>query len=233
MENNKTGGGAFKVISLIIVLAAIVFALIFLLPQTSKAVAELNGKQITQSEFNEKLSKTKDFIKGSGSTETITAEQEKELRKNILEGMINERLVADYAAENNLSVTNEELVAEYAKVVNSSGGEEALQTQLKKFNITKDQLNEDIRSALTFNKSVEKYVGAEKLVITEKEAKDTYNKLVEQSKTQNPASTEPIPSFEETKTMLMEQLRAQKINTESQALITFLRGKATIKTFLE
>ncbi|MEK7552046.1 MAG: SurA N-terminal domain-containing protein [Patescibacteria group bacterium] len=232
MENNKTSGGGFKVISLIVVLVAVILIIVFLMPQTKNVVAEVNGAQITQSDLDKKVVKTKDFLKGNGNTDVLTAQQEIDLKKNVLEGMITEKLVADYATENNIAVTNAELEVEFAKVVTSAGGEAGLETQLKNFNITKAQLNEDIRSALIFNKSVEKYVGAEKLLVTEAEALDTYNTLVKEAKAEVPPSTEAIPSFEDAKVLLMEQLRGQKINVESQSFVEFLRGKATIKNLL-
>jgi len=232
MENNKTSNSGFKVISLIVVLVIVILAVVFLMPQTKGAVAEINGEKITQGDLDKKIVKTRDFIKGNGNTEVLTAQQEIDLQKNVLEGMINEKLVANYAAENNVVVTNEELDREFAKVVNSAGGEAGLETQLKKFNINKVQLLEDIQAALLFNKSIEKYVGPAKLTVTEAEALNTYNTLVAQAKAQVPPQTETIPSFEETKTLLMEQMIAQKINDESKGFIEFLRGKATIKTYL-
>ena len=233
MENNKTGGGAFKVISLIVVLVVVVLAIVFLMPKTKSVVAEVNGEKISQTDLDKKVAKTKDFLKANGNTDVLTAEQEKELQKNVLDAIVTEKLVADYAAENNISVGSAELDAEYAKVVTSTGGEAALETQLKNFNITKAQLYEDIKAALLFNRSIEKYVGSAKLAVTEAEALTTYNTLVAEAKAAVPPPTEPIPSFEEAKAVLMEQLRAQKVNAESKGFSDFLRGRATIKINLE
>ena len=232
MENNKTNS-SFKIISSIVVLIVIILALVFFMPKTKDVVAEVNGEKITQDELNKKIEKTKNFLKGNGNTEVLTAEQEKELQKNVLESIITEKLLATYNTENNISVSTEELDTEFANIVTQAGGEAGLEAEIKKFNTSKEQLREDIRSTLMFRKAIEKYIGAEKLTVTEEEALNAYNTLVAEAKAQTTPPTEPITPFAEAKVFIMEQLKNQKIGTASQGFVEFLRGKATIKTFLE
>ncbi len=118
-------------------------------PANDPVVATVNGEKILLSQVDDLLSKQ---IPG-GSIETLPKEQLTPIRRQMLEGLIADRLVTK--ASEKTEVTDADVAGEYQKVVQQAGSEDALKAQLTTFKETPESLRADIRDALRKQKWVE------------------------------------------------------------------------------
>lgn len=123
-------------------LALIPFAAIAILAgcsnQESRSVAEIGDEKITEAELNKMLQKQ------HGTT--------------MLDTLISYKIVELEAEKAGIEVTDEEVDAEYKLYSEQYGGEDGMKTMLEEYNMTEDDVREDIRIYLLTLKLLETQV---------------------------------------------------------------------------
>ena len=133
-------------------------------------VAVVNGEKITkvdlEKSFNEALG-------ASGVTATkLTADQKLQGYRQILDGMIIEKLVDKQAA--NIQVSSEETDAQLAKIKKQFPSEEVFQSEMKKSGLTMDQFVSNLKRSIRQTKWMQSQVQG-KDAVTEDDAKKFYD----------------------------------------------------------
>lgn len=106
--------------------------------EEGRTVATIEGEKINEAELTEKLYQ--------------------QYGNEILDSMINNKIVELEAEKLKLEVTEEEIAEEYKIYTANVGGEEMLGQMLKQFNMEKADIEEDIRIYLLTVKVLEEYV---------------------------------------------------------------------------
>lgn len=211
-----------------IVAVALLFVLAyFYVPQTSgTAVAKVNNEIITNSELKDRVDQTIENFSAQGLE--ANQEQIEQIRNQAIESLINEKLIFDYAEENNIEASEEEVEKEYSSMVFFYSGEENLEIQLESFGVSKEVFRENLRKNIIFKNSIENFSSLE-LTVTEEEIRNVYSVLEEEA--QKSELESELPSFEESRPWLEHQLKEQKILNESENFLTHLRSEAEVEIF--
>lgn len=142
-------------------------------------VAKVDGEGITEEEFNTRFEIYKSISEqqlGEGALQQVNEETgktgEEELKEDILEMLIMERIIANEAVKANLKVTDEELNLIINQYIQMMGGEEAFNASFEDSIITREFLEESIKIDLLINKHKEYFI--ENVTVTEEEAKEYF-----------------------------------------------------------
>jgi parvulin-like peptidyl-prolyl isomerase len=150
----------------------------------------------------------------------VVKELEKQGGSDVLDTLINKKLIEKEAQDKNIKISSEEIdqeVKNYEEDFGVNGG--SLDQSLEAQGLTREYLREQIE----IQKNLEKLLG-EKLNITDEEI-NAY--LQDSGITLTPENTD------NTKEQIKQQLRQQKLGQESSKLIEELRSKATIKKLVD
>lgn len=185
---------------------------------SSAVVATVNGVDVTRGELDEKAAQIRATIPNM-ATDT---ESMKTFENQVLDEIINLKLLIARAEERNLSVTDDKIDSEIANLVKLLGGQEAFDAQLKSTNLTMDQLRTNMRNELMIRALVDADTNVKDVTVTDDELKASYDIAF-------PKGTKDAPSFDQVKDML----RAQLVRQKSEAIITKylddVRSAATIQ----
>jgi len=149
----------------------------------------------------------------------IIQELEKASGKNLLDSLITEKLVQNEANAKKIIVSNDEINGEIKKIEDQVA---AQGTTLDAALSAQGMSMEDLKKQIIFQKEIEKLV-ADKINVTDEEAAQ-YIK-------DNAIS---IPEGQEAATaaQIKDELRNQKLSTESNTLIATLKSQAKIRYFV-
>ncbi len=133
-------------------------------------VAEVNGDVITEEEFNQEFEVTKKMYQKQLGEDILSQETEDNktyeevLKENILEMLINEKIISNDMEKLNITVTDEE-VNEIIKnnYINQLGGEEKYKEFLKNNGFTEDFFKKNIKKAIMYQKHKEDFLNKTKL----------------------------------------------------------------------
>jgi foldase protein PrsA len=146
---------------------------------------------------------------------SVIQELEKQGGKQALESIITEKLIKKELEKNAVVVESSAVdtkIKEIESQVVSQGG--TLEDALIEQGMTIEELKEQLQTQLKLEKIV-----ADKVVVTDEEV-DSY------------ITTNDIPSSEEAKVQIKEQLRQQKFQAEAQKWIADITAKANIKYYV-
>lgn len=139
---------------------------------TEKKAAEVNGVTITMMALNGEY---RQVLKQQGmSSEEMDAGQALEIKKGVLDSLINEELLYQECQKNNISATEENVNASLVKTKESFQDEDAYQSALKDANMQESDIIARIRRALAINTLVDEKVG-QKVVVTDEEVVEYYD----------------------------------------------------------
>lgn len=226
-NTNTASKNLVKPIILIVIVLVVLGLLVFFVSKNGNAVAIVNGDPISQTEYNKEYNEALNALRQIENGPELTAETRASLKTEVLNQLIAERLVLQYAEENNITASEEEAGQEYAMAVALIGGEEAFQQYLESFKITEAAFAEDVKNQVIFRKSVESYVEPEKLAVSEEEIRQAYDLLAKQvaeSELEN-----QVPPFETVKEWFRTQLKNQKIAEEGKGFLEYLKQQADIE----
>lgn len=150
----------------------------------------------------------------------IIQKLEKTSGKNLLDSLINEKLISNEARAKNISVSDDEINTQIKAIENQVAAQgSTLDAALAAEGMSMD----DLKKQIMFQKKVEKLI-ADKINVTDEEV----TKYIADNKI-------PIPQGQETALadQIKSELRNQKLNTEAQALMTALKSKAKIQRFVD
>ena len=120
----------------LLILASVVFLLGACSDKEDKTVATVNDVKITQGQLDEALMK--------------------QYGAEVLELLMTNEIIRQEAAAQKIELTDEELDAEYKEYAEFYGGEKALLESLATFNMTKDDIINDITTYLLTVKLIKK-----------------------------------------------------------------------------
>jgi foldase protein PrsA len=140
--------------------------------------------------------------------------------KEVLDEIVNQKLLDEQIKKNNIVVSESDLNAEMDKMVKQYGSEQAFKDALVKFKLTPEQARESIRQSMGFKKLVE---SNNKIEITDQAVKDYFDK--------NKTSFEG-KKFEEVSAQIKDSLYQQELYTKSQELFSNIRKEAKINSFI-
>ncbi len=152
---------------------------------------------------------------------SVIQELEKQGGKQVLEAMVDKKLIETELNKQKVTATKEEVDAEIEKIkaqVASQGG--TLEMALAQRGLTEEKLREQIIT----QKKLEKLL-ADKVVVTEAEI-DTY---IKDSK-ETPSKDMKVEDFRQ---QVGEQLKQQKLQTEAQQWVSGLTTSAKIKYYVD
>jgi len=133
-------------------------------------VAVVNGVKISKAELEKNFSGA---LAASGvNAATLTAEQKMQGYRQMLDGMIMDKLVDKQSAD--VQVSKEEVDAQLAKMRGQFPSEEAFLSEIKKSGMTLDQITADLTRSMRQNKWMQSQF-AGKDAVTEDDAKKFYD----------------------------------------------------------
>ncbi len=140
--------------------------------------------------------------------------------KQVLEELINEKLLASEIVKQGVTVSDEEVKAEVDKITQEYGSEENFKSALEQYGLTLDKAKESIKKNLGFKKLVEKN---SKIEVTDEAIKKYFddNKTIYAGK-----------KLEEVKESIKDNLYQQELYQKSQEIFTGVRQSAKVNSFL-
>jgi parvulin-like peptidyl-prolyl isomerase len=160
------------------------------------------------------------FVAAMVNGNPIIKELEKKEGKQILENIINEKIIKDELNKQKIEVSKEEIDEEIKKIEEQVVGQgEELETTLAQQGLTIEKFREQI----TLEKKLEKLL-ASKIIVTELEI-DSY---IKESKVTPPKDVK-IDDF---KNQIGEQLKQDKFKQEAQKWVSNLTSNAKIKYYV-
>ena len=144
---------------------------------------------------------------------------EKTSGKNLLDSLINEKLIQNEARAKNIRVGDDEINYQIKAIENQVATQgNTLDAALAEAGMSMD----DLKKQIIFQKEIEKLL-ADKINVTDEEVRQ----YIEDNKI-------PIPQGQEATIadQIKNEIRNQKLNTEVQALIANLKSKAKIQRFV-
>ena len=160
-------------------------------------------------------------VNGSAiSRASVRAELEKQGGKDVVDGLITERLVKAELTKKDIKVTDEELAAEMKTIEDSLASQgQTLDAVLAAQGITRAELTERIETQV----AVKKFL-ADKTMVTDAEV----SKYITDSKMTIPKGKEA-----ETRAEIKSQLESQKLNQEAGMWVASLKAAAKIKYYVD
>lgn len=143
---NKLKSGKYIILVFVLILA---FSITACSPSDKEIVAKVGDVEITKDEFYDLL-----------------VEQYGEAS---LDGMISDKIIELEIKKSDIKITEDEVNEEFAKMENYYGGAEVLEQTMAQYNMTKEEMQENIKLNLSMKKLVSK-----DMVITEEEIAEFY-----------------------------------------------------------
>ncbi|GGM37477.1 hypothetical protein GCM10011351_24590 [Paraliobacillus quinghaiensis] len=192
-----------------------------------EVVAQVNGEEIGKEEFENAFTGQFQQIamqaQMSGQASDIDQEQ---LKTQIVESMIGQKLLIQEADKRNFNVSDDEINKVIDGIVEQNGMEsqDALMAALEEQGTDKEEVLSQVEKQVKINKLIEDESGD--IAPTDAEVQEYYDQLVAQQEEMD--SNAEIPSFDEVKSTIEQQLVSQKQNKVVQTLVTTLRENAEI-----
>lgn len=162
---------AAAIIAIVAVAAVVVF--VFGWNPFAKKAATVNGDVIYYSEVQKQLDRVSSQYKTADQKKAFE-QQKKQIEKQILDLLIDEKIYVQQADEMNITVTEAEVDKEVNLTIKRFPSEAEFNKALKDAGMTLDDLKEYTRTRLLTDKVNKKVVG--KVTVTEKETKEYYDK---------------------------------------------------------
>lgn len=140
-----------------------------------EVVAKINGEYILKSDFEDQLKDRKKMYEANGYNFT-GEEGEKlldEVKKEVLEGMVNKEILLHQAKSQDIEISSEEIDNELKQWEAKFGGKEALDKYLKEQEITLDDFKQGLKEEIIISKLFEK--ATKDVSVKEEEIKKVYN----------------------------------------------------------
>jgi len=141
--------------------------------QTPKAkVAAVNGALISQIDFNREMSIVQQRLASMGKS--INASQMQELKKEVLERLINRELLYQESQKNGIKVEESEINEQIAALKKRFPNEDEFKKTLQNMDFSQDYLTTQITRDLSIKEFIDKQF-AEKITVSDKEAKSYFD----------------------------------------------------------
>ena len=181
--------------------------------------ARVNGEEVKKALLEKRFDQIKASYEAQG---TPLADQDvTTIRQQLLDGLISETLLLQYAREQGISANEEMIENEYQQIVLQFPKEEDFQNMLTTQGMNIQELRQEISRQLIFQQIADRKATEANIVIPEGEMRQTYDETV--------ASGVEVPPFEEVRGEIEEFLKQQKIGQLMDELVGQLRAQASIE----
>lgn len=191
-----------------------------------EVVAEVNSEEITREEFETsyEVQFQRSAMQSQMSGEAVDQEQ---LKGQVAESMVGAELLIQEADSRDFTASEEDTNAYLDELVelNKLQSQDELLAAFEEQGTTEEELMAQVEQQVKVNQLIAEEAGDTEP--TEEEMQELYDQLVAQQEQTGGGEAE-IPSFEEMKPKLEEQLKTQKENDASLALIEELRKDADV-----
>jgi peptidyl-prolyl cis-trans isomerase SurA len=190
--------------------------------ESKKVVALVNGEKITQGDIDEIIARM--LPSQNGGIDDATKMQ-------IIEDVVNMRLLLQEAKKEGLSVSDEEVKSEIDALIVQVGGEDAFMEQVESIGFTRSKLEESFKEELLIQKYIDSRNEEGPVVVSEEEIQNAYNEAVafSQSAGENGSEMQAIPPFSEVRDEIEAQLIQQKQLEIISEYVETLRESADIE----
>ena len=141
-------------------------------------IIEVNGKVITQAEFDKAFDKSvdKSFVKNFGGSKNVIREDSNPLyavfKEKITNELIIKALLESEIEKRGIEATKEDVQNELKAVIDKVGSKEELNKMLKERKVSNEQFMDDLKTQIKIRKLVN---SEEKIVVTDADAKKYYD----------------------------------------------------------
>jgi peptidyl-prolyl cis-trans isomerase SurA len=136
---------------------------------SANVVARVNGKDITTTQLEKQVQ-----VSLNGAEQPSSAEEQEDLKLQVLNQMIINEILLEQAAAANLNATDAEVDVKFNEL-KSQGTEEQFKEMLKNQKMTVDDVRSELRKTITIDKLVNKEITS-KISVTDAEIKAFYDK---------------------------------------------------------
>ncbi|MDP3996800.1 MAG: SurA N-terminal domain-containing protein [bacterium] len=189
---------------------------------SADAAALINGEKITRDTLDRKVEQEKVNYEAQGVDFSSDPTLIDTLRKQIIQSMVNQKLVLQDADRRNISVSESEINEQSNVIKGRFETEEAFKEELERAKMTEEEFKNNTRDSLVLEKYVAEVTEGKPVSASEEEIEALYEQMKQ-------SQGEEVPSFEEARTTLENQIRNQKINQEIQVVIIDLRAEGVVK----
>ncbi len=139
---------------------------------TEKKAAEVNGATITMMSLNNEY---RQVLKQQGiSEDNLPAEKVLEVKKEVLDALINQELLFQESKKSNISVDEKSVAEDFAKVKGAFESEDDYKAALKDANLQESDILTRIRRKIAIDELVDQQI-SRNIVVTDEEAKNYYD----------------------------------------------------------
>ncbi|HSI67072.1 MAG TPA: SurA N-terminal domain-containing protein [Planococcus sp. (in: firmicutes)] len=192
-----------------------------------EVVAEVNGEEILKEEFE--VSYSGQFQQAAMQSQMSGQEVDQdELKAQVAESMVGQKLLIQEADNRDFEASQEEIDEEVTLLAEQNGLEskEQFLEALEEQGMTEEEVMAQLETQVKVNQLIAAETGNTE--VTDEELQELYEQI--QAQQEQSESAEELPSFEDLKPELEEQVKMQKENEAAQTLIADLRenGDVTI-----
>jgi|GEM_PF-1580214 len=188
---------------------------------SSGVIATVNGEKIIQADYDDLYKKLLPQIQASGNAED--AEYLKGVKAQLIDGLVNDKVLMQYAKKAGISVTQDEINTEMATIVERVGGEEKFNAQMTQEGLTREKLESDLKDQVIIKKYLLANIDLNSLNATEEEIQTFYD---EASKGQ-----EGVPALDEVRSQISDKIVKDKQQQAINDLVAKLRASSDVKIF--
>jgi foldase protein PrsA len=152
--------------------------------------------------------------------------QNADFELNVLDEIINLKLLVASAEAKGFTVTDEDVQKEIVALVEVFGGEENFNQQLALTGLTREELEQNMKNELRIRQLVDTETNLNEVEVTDEEVKSAYDLAVAGN------NSPETPKLEDISEMLKAQLVQQKSAAIVEAYLSDLRAQAQITTSL-
>ncbi len=186
------------------------------------AVATVNGEDINKDIYVASLEQHTFALQANGmdlGSEEAASYLEM-IKEQIIQQLVNERLIIQAANDEGIEATDEEIEVELAAITAQFESEEQLQEVLDEQGLTMEEVRNDISDFIKRDKYVEQNTELDE--ITEEELQAAYDELTAMNEESE------LPAFDEYRSELEAELLSQQEQEQLAQLVEHLRGDSEI-----
>ena len=135
-------------------------------------VAMVNGKKISKDKYERELAGLENRFKASGRT--LNPLQKMELKKNLLESLINRELLYQESQKRGITVDEAEVEKQFQAVKKHYPNDDTFKQALQRANYTESGVRSQLKRAIAIERFIDQELKS-KIKITNKEVKDYYD----------------------------------------------------------
>ncbi|MBO8156846.1 MAG: SurA N-terminal domain-containing protein [Bacillaceae bacterium] len=185
-------------------------------------VAKVNDMEVKGEEYNYLYEQFEQFYTQQGQ-DPEDEETAKMIKESVLEQLIGQTVIIYYAEQNGFGASDEEVEKELNSVKEQYEDEEEFAQILKEYDITEDELREEIALQIKTEKYIEHEIGP--IQVTDDEVQEFYESYKEQM-------GDELPELDEIKDVLRGELERKKQQEKVAELIEELKEQSEIDIFI-